>query len=296
MKLLFITNVVNRLDFLEFQYYTLNKFCENEFQFCVIDDSSDINLSFEFQRFCLENEISYYKKPSNNFLNPADACADAIQWTYENIIQKVYPNYLIFYIDSDMFLIDSFNFDEKLNNEFLGGVKQIRDHIVYPWNGLMFLNMEKINKLDPDLNFRNTSIDGVLTDVGGGIHYYLKKHNIQFYSFDTVYPKFFDNINLHKFQLTKGFNFELHYKKKFLHFRAGTNWQLKKYWKKENYKNEKDEIFKKIKNKTIKNNSIINNFSDFKVDNANIDVRKKFIKLPNLISKMRYFLKKIIRF
>ena len=296
MKLLFITNVVNRLDFLEFQNITLKKFCKNEYQFCVVDDSFDKKISIKFQKFCIQNKISYFKKPYIQINNPADACANTIQWTYDNIIQKIYSDYLIFYIDSDMFLIDEFILDEKLKNQFIGGVKQIREHVIYPWNGLMFLNMKKINELDPYINFKNDTIDGILTDVGGSVYHYLKKHNISFFNFDTLYPEYFESINLHKFQLTKGFNFELHYKKKFLHFRAGSNWQLKKYWKKVNYKNEKDKIFEKIMNKSINNLSVINLFSNFKVDNTNIDVEKKFIKISQIKAKIKYFLNKIISF
>ena len=291
MKLLFITNVVNRLDFLEFQSYTLKRFCKNKYHFCVIDDSVDSKTSLSFQKYCLKNEISYFKKPLSKINDPASACADTIQWTYNNIILKIFSDNLIIYLDSDMFLIDDFEFDKKLLNEYIGGVKQVRGNIIYPWNGLMFLNMKKIKELDPKINFKNALIKGTLTDVGGSVYFYLKKHSIEFFKFDTVYPEYFENIYLHDFKSFKGYNLELHFNKKFLHYRAGTNWQSKNYWKKNSYNAEKDKIFEKIKRKTKSNLKPINFFYSFKIDNSKIDTKNNLLDRFSLLKKFKILLK-----
>lgn len=296
MKLLFITNVVNRIDFLEFQNYTLKKFCKNNYHFCVVDDSIDQKISIEFEKICIKNQISYFKKPSEEIKNPADACSSTIQWTYENVIQKIFSDYFIFYLDSDMFLIDYFEFDNELIDEYLGGVKQVREHIVYPWNGLMFLNMKKINKIDPKINFKNIIVDGIQTDVGGGIHFYMKKNNISFYNFDTVYPKFFENIDLHKYDLFKGFNLELHYNKKFLHYRAGTNWHIYDYWKKNLLDSNKNRIFKKIILKTQLDPYPLESFRQFVKDNSEIDTKKNIFENSKFLRMLKLFLKQIIKF
>lgn len=294
MKLLFITNVVNRPDFLVLQNFALKKFCKHNYHFCVVDDSIDESLSAEFQKISLENKISYFKKPFKNINNPADACAHTIQWTYDNIIQKLFSDYFIFYIDSDMFLIDYFEIDNQLFNEFLGGIKQIRENIIYPWNGLMFLNMKKINLLDSHLNFKNETINGIMTDVGGAVYYYLQKNNIDFFKFNTFYPEYFEDINLHNFDLFEGYNFELHYNKKFLHYRAGTNWQKNSYWKKVLHSSEKDRIFSYIKQKIISETKPIELFSGYKANNSGIDAKVSLLNKFKIFHKLKRYLKQII--
>ena len=39
-------------------------------------------------------------------MNPAQACAHTVQWTYDNLIRKNRSEDIVFFLDSDMFLID----------------------------------------------------------------------------------------------------------------------------------------------------------------------------------------------
>ena len=100
------TSVVNRPDFVIIQNKLFQKFLKDNYQFHIVDDSVDLNISNQFESICIENNFLYYKKPERTLqMNPAQACADTVQWTYDNIIRKNHLDDIVFFCDSDMFLI-----------------------------------------------------------------------------------------------------------------------------------------------------------------------------------------------
>lgn len=233
------TSVVNRPDFLRIQKQLFDKFLKNEYRFHVVDDSIDEYVSRQFRDISTQNNISYYKKPvSEENLNPASACARAIQWSYDNLILKNHKNDIVLFLDSDMFLIDEFDIQDYVKDSIICGCPQIRGHVRYIWNGLMFLNMPKIVEIDPNIDFDCGVVDGELTDVGGKTHYYFKKNNVKMTETDVQYPDFYNDIELQNEEVTKGYNFELHLEGKFLHYRAATNWHS-------NWRGEYDPLMKK---------------------------------------------------
>lgn len=235
------TSVVNRPDFVLIQNKLFKKFLKDNYQFHIIDDSVDEKISFKFQEICLENNLNYYKKPERKIiLNPAQACADAIQWTYDNIIKVNYLNDIVFFCDSDMFLVDEFSISEYMKDYIISGCPQKRGSVYYIWNGIMFFNMPKISEIDKDIDFSDGIVDGEMTDVGGHTHYYFKNYNIEMKETDVQYPTHFNDIELQNEEVTKGYNFELHLDGKFLHYRAATNWHS-------TWKSSEDPLSKKTK-------------------------------------------------
>ena len=236
------TSVVNRPDFVLLQNELFRKFLKDEYQFHIVDDSVDLNISNQFESICLENNLSYYKKPERvSILNPAQSCADTVQWTYDNIIRKNHLNDIILFCDSDMFLFDEFSISDYMKDCIIAGLPQKRGNVTYMWNGIMFFNMPQIKDLD--INFLDGIVDGEMTDVGGNTYYYFKKNNIEMKKTDDefpMYPTHFHNIELQNDQVTKGYNFELHLNGKFLHYRAATNWHS-------NWKGSEDPLSNKTK-------------------------------------------------
>jgi hypothetical protein len=236
------TSVVNRPDFVSIQDKLFKKFLKNEYQFHIVDDSIDIDISNQFKSICSENNFSYYKKPERTIsMNPAQACADTVQWTYDNIIKKNHKNDIVFFCDSDLFLIEEFDIVDYMSDAIIAGLPQQRGKVTYMWNGIMFFNMPKINDLNID--FSDGIVDGELTDVGGYTYYYFKKNNIEMKKTDEelpVYPTHFGDIEIQNDQVTKGYNFELHLDSKFLHYRAATNWHS-------NWRDSQDPLIKKTK-------------------------------------------------
>lgn len=219
------TSVVNRPDFILLQDRLFDKYLKDEYQFHIIDDAIDLDLSKKFESICLENNFKYYKKPERTVpMNPAQACADAVQWTYDNIIKVNHKDDIVFFCDSDMFLVDDFNISEYMEDAVIGGLPQYRGNITYMWNGIMFFNMPKIFSIDPDIDFSDGVVDGEMTDVGGHTYFYFKKNNIEMKNSDVQYPTHYNDIDLQNEEVTRGYNFELHLDGKFLHYRAATNW------------------------------------------------------------------------
>jgi len=253
MTVQIFTSVVNRPDFVEIQKKLFDKFLDDEYQFNVVDDSLEDQISLEFKSVCEDNDITYYRKSQENRNKNESRWAGArhatetIQWTFDEIIKKKHSKDLILFLDSDMFLLDNFNLTEYMKDTVISGLPQIRGHVKYMWNGIMFFDMEKVFEIDSNLNFSDGNVDGELTDIGGHFYYYFKKNNVIMKETDVTYPSDFNGIDLQNEGITKGFNFELHLDGKFLHYRAGTNWHTQENWKsKEDPLTKKAEIFNQI--------------------------------------------------
>lgn len=248
MTVQIFTTVVNRPDFVETQKKLFQKFLKDEYQFNVVDDSVDILMTKKFKDICVTNNISYYKKPITTIqMNPAQACAAAVQWTYDNIIAKNHTEDIVFFCDSDMFLLEEFSVTEHMKDAVISGLSQERGHVKYMWNGIMFFDMKKIFEIDPNLNFSDGIVEGVLTDVGGNLYLYFKKNNVIIKETDVQYPTHYNDIELQNQEVTRGYNFELHLDGKFLHYRAATNWHTQSSWKsKEDPLKIKEKLFNTI--------------------------------------------------
>ena len=171
-------------------------------------------------------------------MNPAQACADTVQWTYDNIIRENHKNDIVFFCDSDLFLIDEFDVAEYMSDAIIAGLPQKRGKVIYMWNGIMFFNMPTIENLNID--FSDGVVEGEMTDVGGHTYYYFKENNIQMKETDVQYPTHYYDIELQNEEVTRGYNFELHLDGKFLHYRAATNWHS-------NWRDSEDPLTKKTK-------------------------------------------------
>lgn len=242
MTVQIFTTVVNRPDFVEIQKKLFDKFLVDDYQFHVVDDSIDMNLESQFKSVCDENGIVYYKKPPRKIMmNPAQSCADAVQWTFDEIIKQNYSEDIVFFCDSDMFLLDDFSIKEYMKDEVIAGHLQTRDHVYYMWNGIMFFDMKRIMEIDSDLDFSDGNIEGKMTDVGGKLYYYFERNKDKL-KMKVVneggntpddcpeYPVEYNGIDLYDRDLVwsneirENIQFELHLDGKFLHYRAATNW------------------------------------------------------------------------
>ena len=243
------TSVVNRPDFVALQDKLFQKFLKNDYRFHVVDDSIDENISSQFKEICELKNIEYYKTPETlEHNNPSTKVGNVIQWAFDDIVKKECSSDIVFWTDSDMFLIDEFDIQEYMSDCVIAGLPQIRKHIKYMWNGLMFFNMPKLLELDSDIRFNVDFVDGEHLDTGGETYRYFKKNNIELKETDVQYPSEYNDIELQNEEVTRGYNFELHLEGKFLHYRAATNWHS-------NWRGSDDPLVKK----TMIFNQIIDN-------------------------------------
>ena len=260
---LVITHAYNRPDFIKMQYTTFKKNLQDDYKFVVFNDGRTKQMEERIRQTCKELNIPcirisqevhdrpYLKRELNsNYNNPAPRCANVVQYSLDQIGFKY--NGIVAVIDSDMFLIKPFSIREYLNNHDLAMVKQVRtngtNQVEYMWNGIFFMDMRTL----PDkqtINFNCSVVNGVLTDVGGETHNYLKNHpNIkirQIQHFSSVNCTRAECQNHHtspcrletsslkqqKFSLaeisllqTPGVNSEFYINNSFVHYRSGGNW------------------------------------------------------------------------
>jgi len=262
-----ITAVVNNPIFIEIQYHTLKKFLNCDYEFIVFNDSKDfpdysnggdINIKNQIETLCKTLDIICINIPNDNHIVNQDAairCADSMNFILN--YQKNNPDeYLL--LDSDMFLIDNFDMNEYKKYD-CAVVLQSRNNlkINYIWNGIYYFNFNKMKNINK-LNW-NCSPG---CDVGGMMQEWLSletdslpdtnllryseknekftNNNIYFirhlwsctwdeYELPDNLKNNQDIINFLKDDIrnVNGKFFCEIYDNKFLHYRAGGNWERK---------------------------------------------------------------------
>jgi hypothetical protein len=262
MKIL--TSVVNNPTFIEMQYETLKKHAKMEYEFIVFNDSKpfpdftngdDPCIHPQIQNICNALNIKCINVPNESHKTnhcPVVRCSEAMNFMLEYMKQNI-DEYLI--IDSDMFLIDTLNIEEYRKFD-CAIVIQSRDrikHIDYFWNGLFYFNMNKMKNIEL-LNWTKV-LD---CDVGGMMGHWLslqskniphvnniRHSNKNIFNRDGIYfikhlwsitwneSEIPENIKTNK-ELVEFFESDPRnkngnyyceiYDDKFLHYRAGGNW------------------------------------------------------------------------
>jgi hypothetical protein len=251
------TAVVNNPTFIELQDLTLKTFLGGDYKFTVFNDSKqfpdysnfgDPSVHGEIRRTCerLNIQCIDISNPSHQWNQcAANRCADAMNSLLR--FQKENPGkYLV--IDSDMFLIHPTSADHfDLCDAAI--VPQVRSNekgatVKYAWNGIHYFNTGVL-KHHELLNWRNNDVEGVWTDVGGAMHYWIQNNERTGenrireiphlwsckWSFDS-FPPALDSRWLSFFMTdprnpTDGSFYSELYDERFLHFRAGGNWEKK---------------------------------------------------------------------
>lgn len=217
MKLKIFTTVTNQPSFAELQAKTFKEFLQCEYEFNIVDDS--VGYNEEYVQICKDYGLNYHLKKEKIIPhNPMQSCAQAVQWTYDNLIKKCEDDIVLF-LDSDMFLFKEFDPIEYMTGKTIVGCLQSRGNVNYLWNGILLFNMNKILNYGGNLDFSCGNIDGEFCDVGGGTYYFIRDNNIQV---DDLRPKFEGDYNGIKLE-----NMETFMGGKFFHFRGGALWDGK---------------------------------------------------------------------
>lgn len=180
-----VTAVVNNVDYIEIQYYTLKKYFKGDYEFIVFNDAKDfpdltnngdISIKYNIIELCKNLNIKCINIPNDNHKinkDPAIRCADSMNYILD--YQKKNPDkYLI--LDSDMFLIDNFDINKYSNYDCAIVLQNRNDSINYIWNGIYYFDMFKIK----NNNMLNWNISPHC-DVGGMMQYWLKEQFVNVY-------------------------------------------------------------------------------------------------------------------
>lgn len=225
-------------------------------------NGGDITVKQQISDMCKSLDIKCINIENDHHANlesPCTRCAQAMNHMLK--YQLLNPaKYLV--IDSDMFLIDDFDIEKEYSGYNMAVVPQKRQWVEnnrliecnYFWNGLHYFNIPEIQ----DKELLNWSLIEDFTDVGGMMHKWVDKHipeeyipntdyirkNDNIYSFRDIYfirhlwsitwdetelPENIKNKKLINFlkkdpRNQKGKFYCEIYDKKFLHYRAGGNW------------------------------------------------------------------------
>jgi hypothetical protein len=203
-KLLIITHNFNQPSFIELQYKSFKKFLVNDFEYVVFNDAIDPQLAEQICSTCKRFGIDCYRIPQENRtarqvkINlkngnfwAAARHGQAIRYSMEVLGFKHHGPVMM--IDSDMFLIKSFNAQDFMQNNHIAGLRQVRNgKINYLWGGLIFFRMDKLPHKE-SMNFSNGLIDGTYVDSCGYLHYYFKENpDIKILYFEQDFRHFLD--------------------------------------------------------------------------------------------------------
>ena len=241
-----VTAVVNNPIFIEIQYYTLQKYMKCDYEFIVFNDAKqfpdfsnggDINTKRSIEELCRMLKIQCINIPNQHHIrqqDPSIRTADSMNFILE--YQKRNPDkYLL--IDSDMFLVDYFDLTDYENYDCAVVFQSRFDNkIKYFWNGLYYFDINKMNNLQL-LNWNCFPS----SDTGGMLQIWLltqEEKNIcdinqlssLSYDESEIPENLQTNANLIHFIKTDPRNkngkfFCEIYDNKFLHYRAGGNWE-----------------------------------------------------------------------
>jgi hypothetical protein len=242
-KVLVISVYFNQENFLDPQIKCLDKYLEDDFQFCFFDNSH--NGMYESQK--LESEkFKYYRVPQNIFTGggASTRAGQSLDYAIKKSLSDFPDLNNILILDSDMFPIKKFTFGEFMGGKDFTGIIQHRGKVFYYNNQLVGMRKDKISDWE-NFSFDTATVEGEATDCGGPLYYFFQKnshlerkdvfgiHSNQLEKSNSLNWDKIDETDssglLREFfekdcNLNSGKNFSELYDFKFLHFRAGSNW------------------------------------------------------------------------
>lgn len=258
-----VTAVVNNPVFIQIQYYTLKKYMKCDYEFIVFNDAKsfpdysnggDVTIKNTIEETCKKLGITYINIPNQKHITQTDAairCADSMNFILNFQLHNP-DKYLL--IDSDMFLIDNFDLSEYEKYD-CAVVLQSRNNFTtnYIWNGIYYFDFIKMK----NINLLNWNCSPGC-DVGGMMQQWLKlqtknipntdeiRYTNKVFHNDSIYYikhlcscswneseipenlknnlKLIDYIKTDPRNQNEQFYCEI-YDNKFLHYRAGGNWE-----------------------------------------------------------------------
>lgn len=186
-KVLIITHNYNRPEFIEIQYKTFKHFLQDEYEFVVFNDANTADMHHQIAAMCESLHIrsvaipqkihdkpylprlpgDSYHRPNVRHANVLQYSLDVLGFEFDGIVAIV---------DSDLFLVKPMSINAYMADcDIAAGQRGVPGNIFYFWPGIVFLKMNEL----PDkksMNFNCGSINGQNVDSGGWTHYYLSKH------------------------------------------------------------------------------------------------------------------------
>lgn len=202
-----ITTVTyNNPDFLVRQIECIRKFCKDDYDIVVIDNSTDKTAIDGIEHHAGEAKCRYIKTYATSH-GGSDSHAFACNVGYD----KIKNDYdFLFFTDHDSFAVKSFSIPEVLNGHIAGGLGQQKSK-TYLWAGCVMFNNKDIDKSLVDFSCNHE----IGLDTGGNLYKVCEKYPCLY--FDEVYVQN-DEFN-GRYNYYSMINDSM-----FMHFVNGSNW------------------------------------------------------------------------
>lgn len=221
-------------EFIYRQYETIKKYVKDEDWEFIVFNNTPIT-AFErrnkIKKICKELGIKCLDVRFRSFISGASYITGwGIHWAFNRFFRWEKDTIHVV-LDSDMFFIRDFSFNELLGDNDICAVHQKREDIDYLWNGIVVMKGASL----PDkkyFDFRlGGTVDGTRTDTGGRTYHWLKRNP----DLKIRYIKHTEHLDeSHKdiFPENVRENYKSDYRFQFiegaiLHYRAGSNWEKK---------------------------------------------------------------------
>lgn len=210
-KVTFVIICYNISSLIKLQLDCLRKFCLDDYDVLVVDNSSDLKIAEEIKYFTSIEMNCTYIKTSASSLNGSASHAFASGVAYLKV--KDHP-YVVF-LDHDLFPVKEFSVIETLGDKYLAGIGQAKGEHTYMWPGALYINNKIIDKELVDLSPDHSKN----MDTGGRLYLAIERYGKDAcVFFDEMYeqnPNFTKSSRNFYAMINGG---------TFLHFLSGSNW------------------------------------------------------------------------
>lgn len=247
-------------EFLYKQYETIKKFVRDEnWEFIVFNNvpAPKLDRQRKIKKACKDLGVKCLDVRFRSFISGASYITGwGIHWAYHRFFRWEKDTIHVV-LDSDMFFIKDFNFNNYLGDDIITAIHQRRGKIDHLWNGIIIMRGSEL----PDKNhfdIRLGTIEGERTDTGGRTYYWLKRNpNLKLkYMMHTGHIDV-SHSNMLPENCRKDYNPDYRFQfieHSILHYRAGSNWEKRP----QEFVDGKKAYFDKLLNELLYNNGQIN--------------------------------------
>jgi len=197
-KLAVVIIAFNRVDLIVQQAKCMRKFCLDDYDLIVVDNSNDPGVSAHLLSLSGELGFEYFQTrivSSDGSVNHATACNMAYQK------YCIHYGYFLF-LDHDCFPVKSFSVSAVLSGKIIAGMPQTKPTRIYFWPGCLMINNNRI--LHSLVDFAPNSALGL--DTGGNLFkvidyygleqcFFLDEEHVKNPSFNKSFYDFYALIN-----------------------------------------------------------------------------------------------------
>lgn len=192
------------------QIELINRFCKDEFEIIIIDNSTSQQAANSIKYHALQSKCRYIRTKATSH-NGSESHAFAANFSYQTLRGEFD---FMFYMDHDLFPVKEFSVKNILEIKMFAGIPQEKSK-TYFWPGCFMIDNRSIDQSIVDFSVSNK----LGLDTGGNLYKLIEEYGV-------LYCEFFDEVHVQNPDFNKSFyNFySLINNGMFLHMINGSNW------------------------------------------------------------------------